>query len=104
MSLFPQSQIAPDSLPTAGSDWSEYAGLAVTFDPVAAFGSPEYAVETARSMSAHWRRTGELRGTIDDLRAALWFERRRWRYLGRDPDAETMRFCAAIVRALRSLL
>ena len=33
---------------------------------------------------------------------SLWFEQRRWRFVGREPDTEGMRYVGALIRAMRS--
>ena len=87
-------------LPSTYADWTEYARFAASYEPR----STDDAAELGSWASARWQRTGELPRTIDELRACLWFEYRRWRFHDREPDAVTMRYCAAIVRQLRSLI
>ena len=81
-------------------DWSDYARFAVTFDPR----DRETCREFASDAFARWRRTGELPRKLEELRACLWFEQRRWRFLGREPDAEGMRYAGQLIRAMRSQL
>ncbi len=91
-------------LPEAGSDWRDYARVGASFDAAGAFGSTDVAAELAAWLCERWQRTGELPSSRDELYACLWFEQRRWRFLQRDPAPETLRFCAAVVRALRPLV
>ena len=53
---------------------------------------------------ARWRRTSEVPRTLQELRACLWFEQRRWRFMGREPDTEGMRYAASLIRAMRNCL
>ena len=39
---------------------------------------------------------------LQEQRACLWFEQRRWRFMGREPDAEGMQYAAALIRAMRA--
>jgi hypothetical protein len=91
-------------LPDAGSDWSAYARVGASFDAAGAFGSTDVAAELAGWLFERWQQSGELPTTRDELYACLWFEQRRWRFLERDPGPDTLRFCAALVRALRPLV
>jgi len=89
-----------EDLPSTYADWSDYARFAVTFQPR----SKDDAGELANWALARWRRTGEVPRRLEELRACLWFEYRRWRFHDRVPDPETMRYCAALVRQIRSLV
>ncbi|MFY9580171.1 MAG: hypothetical protein WAQ33_12710 [Gaiellaceae bacterium] len=86
--------------PSSGAAWTEYARLAVTFEPP----SRDSCSEFAAAGFSRWVRTGELPRGLDDLRGCLWFEQRRWRFLGRDPDPQGMRYCGALVRAMRAAI
>ena len=85
-------------LPTTYGDWSDYARFAVTFSPKDREGCAEFAA----SAFANWRRTSNVPRTLQELRACLWFEQRRWRFMGREPDAEGMQYAAALIRAMRN--
>jgi len=60
--------------------------------------------EAASDAFARWRRTGDVPRTLEELRACLWYEQRRWRFLGREPDTEGMRYAGALIRAMRTQL
>ena len=98
--LIRSGDVREEDLPSSYRDWADYARFAVTFEPR----SKDECGELANWALARWRRTGELPRTVEELRACLWFEYRHWRFHDRVPDAATMRYCAAIVRAIRSLL
>jgi len=87
-------------LPNSWGDWSDYARFALTFSPR----DRELCRELASDAFARWRRTGEVPHRLEELRACLWFEQRRWRFLSREPDPEGMRYAAALIRAMRALL
>jgi len=90
-------ELREKDLPNSWGEWSDYARFAVTFSPR----DREVCRELASDAFARWRRTGEAPYRLDELRACLWFEQRRWRFLGREPDAEGMRYAAALIRAMR---
>jgi hypothetical protein len=87
-----------EDLPSTYGDWSEYARFAASHVPR----SQDDAGELANWAFSRWQRTAELPGTLEELRSCLWFEYRRWRFHDRVPDAVTMRYCAALVRAMRA--
>ena len=98
--LIRSGDVREEVLPPSYGDWADSARFAVRFEPR----SRAEAAELGNWAFGRWQRTGELPRRIDELRACLWFEYRRWRFHGRTPDAITMRYCAATVRAIRSLL
>lgn len=87
-------------LPTSYGEWSDYVRFALTFDPT----DREMCRELAGDAFARWQRTGEVPRRLEELRACLWFEQRRWRFLGREPDREGMRYAGALIRAMRAHL
>jgi hypothetical protein len=93
-------ELRAQDLPTTYGDWSDYARFAVTFAPKDRESCREYAT----SAFAHWRSTSEVPRGLQELRACLWFEQRRWRFMGREPDAEGMQYAAALIRAMRNHL
>lgn len=99
-SLVRSGDLREMDLPSTYAEWADYARFAAAFQPR----STDDAGELANWAIARWRRTGELPGSIEELRSCLWFEYRRWRFHDRVPDAETMRYCAAVVRAIRDLV
>jgi hypothetical protein len=98
--LVPSDDVRVEDLPSSYGDWGDYARFAVTFEPR----SRDACGELAAAAFARWVRTGELPRGLDDLRGCLWFEQRRWRFLGRDPDPQGLRYCAAVVRAMRAVI
>jgi hypothetical protein len=93
-------ELREEDVPPSYADWAAYARFAVTFEPR----EKDECGELANWALARWRRTGELPRTLEQLRSCLWFEHRRWRYHGEDPDPGTMRYCAALVREMRSMI
>src|SRR4029078_12559088 len=89
-------ELRAHDLPTTYGDWSDYARFAVTFTPKDREGGREFAAIAF----ADWRRAGEVPRALQELRACLWFEQRRWRFMGREPDAEGMQYAAALIRAI----
>lgn len=93
-------ELRETDLPSAYGDWGDYARFAVTFSPH----DRELCSEMGADAFARWRRTGDVPRRLEDLRACLWFEQRRWRFVGREPDTEGMRYVGALIRAMRTQL
>ncbi len=93
-------ELRATDLPTSYGGWSDYVRFALTFDPK----DRELCREVAGDAFARWQRTGEVPRRLEELRACLWFEQRRWRFLGREPDREGMRYAGALIRAMRAHL
>jgi hypothetical protein len=93
-------ELRETDLPPAYGDWSDYARFAVTFSPH----DRDLCSEMGADAFARWRRTGDVPRRLEDLRACLWFEQRRWRFVGREPDTEGMRYVGALIRAIRTQL
>jgi hypothetical protein len=93
-------ELQATDLPAGHGDWSDFARFAVTFAPR----NRDVCSETASDAFARWRRIGEVPRSLEELRACLWYEQRRWRFLGREPDTEGMRYAASLVRAMRNQL
>jgi hypothetical protein len=90
-------ELRETDLPNSYGDWSDYARFAMTFAPR----DREVCRELGSDAFGHWQRTGALPRTLEELRACLWFEQRRWRFLGREPDALGMRYVNELIRAMR---
>ncbi len=93
-------ELRETDLPNSYGEWTDYARFALTFSPR----DREECRELASDAFAGWRRTGEVPRRLEALRACLWFEQRRWRFLGREPDSEGMRYVGALIRAMRAYL
>ena len=89
-------------LPPDGAPIHEYFLFATqTYDGYERHG--DRLAVLANAASEQWRAAGTLPTTEDDLRAALFFEARRWHHFGREPDPEVDRYVRALVARLRSL-
>jgi hypothetical protein len=55
----------------------------------------------ANPIADRWRENGTLPGEVDEVRAALFFEARRWHHYGYQPDDEAERYVRALLGQLR---
>jgi putative DNA methylase len=66
-----------------------------------AFGSFNEVADLANARLDEYRRTGRWRGTLRELRACLYFEQRRWRHKGHDPEGEDLEAIRALYDTIR---
>lgn len=93
-------ELRETDLPGSYGEWRDYASFALTFSPR----DSEVCREVGSDAYLRWQRSGELPRTLEELRACLWFEQRRWRFLGREPDRLGMQYVGALIRAMRAHL
>jgi len=86
------AELTPADVPSFKETWAKIEPFALTFDGFKHWGSVEKCAEVA-----HARRPGSL----TELRTCLFYEARRWKQLGRQPDAESMKYIRALVYAIR---
>jgi hypothetical protein len=98
------NELRESDLPSTGADWSTYATFAATFDPAETYRSVEACGEVASWAFSRWQATGQVPNKLDALRACLYFEVRRWRFLAQEPSREAKRWADALVAEMRRLL
>jgi hypothetical protein len=59
--------------------------------------------EAANRASHAWHARGILPDSLDECRAALFFERRRWRHLAQEPHGTVAGYISALVRRIGEL-
>ena len=83
---------------------SKFAGVisrfALTFDGYTHFG--DRCGKIANEALRQYKETGNLPESLDDLRTCLFFEQRRWRHFGEEPDAAAMVYIRALLGAIRA--
>ena len=66
--------------------------FALTFDAYEVLGSFEACGEIANARNSE---------TLTNLRTCLFFEQRRWRHFGEEPDSSSMEYIHGIVEKIR---
>jgi hypothetical protein len=79
-------------IPAADADWGTISEFALTYNAYMAQGSFEACAEIANA---------QRHGSLADLRTCLFFEQRRWRHFGDDPDDEAMAYIRGIMEQIR---
>jgi len=78
--LIADEDLVADRIPTIRSNWEQVSRFGHSFNGYDALGMDECA-RLANDATP---------STLQELRAVLFFELRRWRHFGDDPDAEAM--------------
>lgn len=92
-------------LPARDDDQLTWIDFALTFDGYEEKGGFDKCAAFADATRARWESSGELSMNLSDLRTALYFEQRRWRWGDEGPFTEDeWRYWHALVDAIRGLL
>lgn len=91
-------------LPAPDAEEGTYHRFALTFNGYEEMGSLKRCGRIANESIERWRDSRELPTTIDELRACMFFEQRRWHHFGYGFDEETMAYLKEIVAKLKDLL
>lgn len=96
-SKFPKTiesrDLTRSDIPGESATWSEIARFALGWDFVSKY--PKYSPEEQR-----WELVQDS-WSLDDLRARLFFEQRRWNHFGRPPDEPTLIEIRRLVTLIR---
>ena len=92
MRSIPSDDLSSDDLPGDGASLSELIKFAHTFDGYKHWGSFEKCAEIANSRD---------HSSLDSLRTCLFFEARRWRHFGEEPDSEADAYWRLVVAQIR---
>lgn len=91
-----------EHLPGPEDEQLTWIRFALTFDGYAEKGSSEACAKFANSARDRWEQTGTLPVGLNDLRAALFFEQRRWRWSNEDSFTDKeWRYWRSLVEAIR---
>ncbi len=80
-------------IPNQIAEWGEISTFALTFDGYKRFDSFHECAEIANS---------RRHDSLTNIRTCLFFEQRRWRHFGEEPDNEAMTYIRDLVEKIRS--
>lgn len=81
MDAISNAELRAEDIPAPEADWSEIGTFALTFHGYEACGSFEECARVANAARP---------STLSELRTCPFFEQRRWRHLGDEPDDESL--------------
>jgi hypothetical protein len=93
--------LTASDVPAPDAGWQEIGRFALSFNGYEWWGSFQKCAEVANLAVKTYRESGVLPESLTDLRTCLFFEQRRWRHFGFDPDEEAMRYISALLEAIR---
>jgi len=93
--------LTPDSVPTEADGWERLNEFALGYDGYAYW---DNLPELAHRSLAQWTRTGSGPETLDELRACLFYEQRRWHHFGDTPSGRSAQYLWALADAIRDLV
>ncbi len=88
-------QLRVEDLPSPSADWAAIQTFALTFDAYTHWGSFEKCAEIANKREA---------STLTELRTCLFFEQRRWRHFGDDPEKDDLAYMHRLIEGIQSRL
>ena len=100
-SAIANGELGDDDIPARGDSWEALAEFALSYDGYAYW---EDLPELANRVLQRWTRDRSLPTTLDELRACLFYEQRRWHHFGEDPAGRSARYMWALVDAIDELL
>ena len=89
-------------VPSPNSGWHEIGRFALSFNGYEWWGSFEKCAEIGERGLKAFRATGALPDSLTELRTCLFFEQRRWRHFGFDPDEEARPYISALLEGTRA--
>jgi len=95
------ADLAEGDLPSASAEWYEIGRFALSFNGYERWGSFWNCAEIGNRGAEAFRAEGVLPESLTELRTCLFFEQRRWRHFGFDPDEQGMEYIRALVERIR---
>lgn len=96
------TELEEKDIPLPNASWNIIGHFALTFNGYDYWGSFGKCGDIANRWAKAWQEKKLLPDSLTELRTCLFFEQRRWRHFGYDPDETTMVYIHALVEAIRS--
>jgi len=97
----PNAQLRVHGIPDRGDSWDAVSSFSLSYDGYAYW---DDVSELATRCIRAWTRDHTLPGSIDEARACLFYEQRRWHHFGEDPNGRGAQYVWALLDTLRSLV
>ena len=95
--------LTPEDVPAADAEWQEIWSLARTFDGYGHLGNDACA-DLANTTRGHFFQGRGLPADLASLRSCLFFEHRRFRFLGDEPEDFDRIYVVALLSSIRRAL
>jgi hypothetical protein len=97
----PNAQLRVHGIPDRGDPWDAVSSFSLSYDGYAYW---DDVSELATRRIRAWTRDHTLPNSIDEVRACLFYEQRRWHHFGEDPNGRGAQYVWALLDTLRSLV
>ena len=98
-------QLQTSAVPKATARYDTIARFALTFNGYEWDGESGRLQKCVESTRRHFDEKGVLpRRTLDELRALLFFEQRRFRHFGENPKGVDLRYVRELLSAIRQII
>ena len=104
MKTIPNAQLNEEIIPRESADISTILSFALTFNGYEHWGSFEKCAEIANAWLTRYTTKRETPPALTECRTCLFFEARRWRHYGYDPDENTVIYFRALIDKIRALV
>lgn len=101
MSEIPNKELTIDQIPLPEAGWDEIGWFALTFNGYEYWGGFGPCGDVATKCREAYFAGDGLSENLFVLRSSLFFEQRRWRHYGYNPDEAGMDYICALVVAIR---
>lgn len=91
----PNNTLALSDIPVPDAELDEISRFGHSFDGYVELGSFEACAAVANARSCN---------SLDEARACLFFELRRWRHFGEEPDEDALAYMRQLVEAIRQFV
>jgi hypothetical protein len=95
------ADLTEHDIPAPDADWHTVGKFAVSFDGYEYWGSFKKCATIGNRGLELYRAERVLPNSLTELRTCLFFEQRRWRHFGFDPDEEATDYIRALVERVR---
>jgi hypothetical protein len=102
--LIANADLRVEDVPGIDASWEDVRDFAVTFDGYDYTGSLEVLSDLARRTHAAYKSNSSLKGSLDDLRAALFFEQRKEHWTDCTFEGDALRYIRALLAAIAERL
>jgi len=95
------ADLTEHDVPAPDAGWRGISRFALSFNGYEWWGSFGKCAEVGNRGAEGFRERGALPESLAELRTCLFFEQRRWRHFGLDPDEEAMLYVLALLEEIR---
>ena len=102
--ITPVAHEALKTFPKRGASFDEIVVFAFTFDGYERYGMEACAQLANEALSSFYHERVMPENDLDVLRTCLFFEARRWRHFGMEPEGDARRYIESLLAGIKSCL